>query len=327
MSRYVGTSMKRREDPRFIQGQGRYVANVQLPNMAYLAIKRSPYAHAKIKKIDTSKAAKLPGVIAVFTGQDLIDGSVGKLPCGWVVPNCKIPTRWPLTVDKVRHVGDGVACVVAEDRYIAEDAVNLIEVDYESLPAAVDARKTIESSAPQIHDDIPDNISYTWALGNKEAMEKGFAEAEHVVELELINQRLIPNAMEPRAAVAQWSAPTEEMTVWTTSQNPHPIRLLLSAFTLGIPENQLRVISPDVGGGFGSKIFHYPEEVIVPWVARKINRPVKWVATRSESSVTDSQGRDHVTVAKLALKKDGTITGIHVKTWANMGAYLSTFVR
>lgn len=325
MSRYVGTSMKRREDPRFIQGQGRYVANVQLPHMAYLAIKRSPYAHARIKNIDTSKAAKLPGVIAIFTGQDLIDGSVGKLPCGWVVPDCKIPTRWPLTVDKVRHVGDGVACVVAEDRYIAEDAVNLIEVDYEALPAAVDARKTIESGAPQIHDDIPDNISYTWALGNKEAMEKGFAEAEHVVELELINQRLIPNAIEPRAAVAQWSAPTEEMTVWTTSQNPHPIRLLLSAFTLGIPENQLRVISPDVGGGFGSKIFHYPEEVIVPWVARKINRPVKWVATRSESSVTDSQGRDHVTVAKMALKRDGTITGIHVKTWANMGAYLSTF--
>ena len=325
MSRYVGTSMKRREDPRFVQGQGRYVANIQLPHMAHLAIKRSPYAHAKIKKIDTSKAAKLPGVIAVFTGQDLIDGSVGKLPCGWVVPDCKVPTRWPLTVDKVRHVGDGVACVVAEDRYIAEDAVNLIEVDYESLPAVVDARKTTESGAPQIHDDIPDNISYTWALGNKEAMEKGFAEAEHVVELELINQRLIPNSIEPRAAVAQWIAPSEEMTVWTTSQNPHPIRLLLSAFTLGIPENQLRVISPDVGGGFGSKIFHYPEEVIVPWVARKINRPVKWVATRSESSLTDSQGRDHVTVARIALKKDGTITGIHVKTWANMGAYLSTF--
>lgn len=325
MSRYVGTSMKRREDPRFIQGQGKYVANVQIPNMAYLAIKRSPYAHATIKKIDTSKAVKLPGVIAVFTGQDLIDGSVGKLPCGWVVPDCKVPTRWPLTVDKVRHVGDGVACVVAEDRYIAEDAVNLIEVDYESLPAVVDARKATESGVPQVHDDIPNNISYTWALGNKEAMERGFAEAEHVVELELINQRLIPNAIEPRATVAQWNAASEEMTVWTTSQNPHPIRLLLSAFTLGIPENQLRVISPDVGGGFGSKIFHYPEEVIVPWVARKINRPVKWVATRSESSITDSQGRDHVTIAKLALKKDGTITGIHVKTWANMGAYLSTF--
>lgn len=325
MTKYVGAAIKRREDPRFIQGQGKYVANVQLPNMAYLAIKRSPYAHAEIKSINTKKAAALPGVIAVFTGQDLIDGGVGKLPCGWLVPDCKVPDRWPLTVDKARHVGDGVACVVAENRYIAEDAVNLIEVDYKPLPVSVDARKTAQSGAPLLHDNIPNNISYTWALGNKEAMEKGFAEAEHVVELELVNQRLIPNAMEPRAAVAQWSAPTGEMTVWTTSQNPHPIRLLLSAFTLGIPENLLRVISPDVGGGFGSKIFHYPEEVIVPWVARKINRPVKWVATRSEASVTDSQGRDHVTIAKLALKKDGTIIGIHVKTWADQGAYLSTF--
>jgi carbon-monoxide dehydrogenase large subunit len=189
----------------------------------------------------------------------------------------------------------------------------------------VDARKATESGAPLVHDDVPNNISYPWALGNKEAMEEGFAEAEHVVELELVNQRLIPTAMEPRATVAQWNAASEEMTVWTTSQNPHPIRLLLSAFTLGIPENRLRVISPDVGGGFGSKIFHYPEEVIVPWVARKINRPVKWVATRTESSMTDSQGRDHVTIARMAFKKDGTITGIHVKTWANQGAYLSTF--
>ncbi len=325
MPRFVGTPIKRREDPRFIQGQGKYVANLQLPNMAYLAIKRSPYAHARIRNIDTSKAAELPGIIAVFTGQDLIDGGVGKLPCGWVVPDCKVPDRWPIEVDKVRHVGDAVACVVAENRYIAEDALNLIEVNYEPLPAIVDARKTTEPGAPLVHDNIPNNVSYTWALGNKEAMEKGFAEADHVVELELTNQRLIPNAMEPRAAVAQWSAPTEEMTLWTTSQNPHPIRLLLSAFTLGIPESRLRVISPDVGGGFGSKIFHYPEEIIVPWVARKINRPVKWVATRSESSMTDSQGRDHVTVARMALKKDGTITGIDVKTWANMGAYLSTF--
>src|SRR5574342_1025948 len=181
MAKYVGASIKRREDPRFIQGQGKYVTNINLPNMAHLAIKRSPYAHARIKSIDTSKAAALPGVIAVFTGQDLIDGGVGKLPCGWVVPDCKVPTRWPLMVDKVRHVGDGVACVVAENRYIAEDAVNLLDVDYEPLPAAVDARKTTESGAPHIHEDIPDNISYTWALGNKEAMEKGFAEAEHVV--------------------------------------------------------------------------------------------------------------------------------------------------
>jgi carbon-monoxide dehydrogenase large subunit len=325
MSKYVGTSMKRREDPRFIQGRGGYVANISLPGMAHLAVKRSPYAHAKIKKIDTSKAKAMPGVLGVFTGQDLIDGGVGALPSGWNVPNQKVPARWPLMPDRVRHVGDGVACVVAESAYQAADAVDAIEVDYEALPAVVDAKKTTEPGAPLLHDDVPNNVSYTWAIGDKDACEQGLKDAEHVVELELVNQRLIPNAMEPRAAVAQWNGFTEEMTLWTTSQNPHPIRLLLSLFTLKIPENKLRVISPDVGGGFGSKIFHYPEEIIVPWVARKINRPVKWVATRTEASMTDSQGRDHVTKCKLGLKKDGVITAIHVQTWANQGAYISTF--
>lgn len=326
MSKYIGQSIKRVEDPRFIQGKGKYVANLTLPGMAHVAIKRSPYSHAKIKSIKVDAAKALKGVIDVYVGQDLIDGGVGQLPCGWVVPDCKVPVRWPLTPDKVRHVGDSVAAVVAEDPYTAADALDLIEVDYEPLPAAIGAKATTQPGAPQIHNDVPNNISYTWALGDKEAMEKAFAEADHVVELKnLINQRLIPNAMEPRAAAAQWDAINEEMTVWTTSQNPHPIRLLLSAFTLGIPENKLRVISPDVGGGFGSKIFHYPEEIIVPWIARKINRPVKWVATRSESFMTDSQGRDHVTDCKLALKSDGTITGLHVQTWADQGAYLSTF--
>jgi carbon-monoxide dehydrogenase large subunit len=325
MTKYVGASIKRREDPRLIQGKGGYVANIQLPNMTYLTVKRSVYGHAKIKRVDTTRAKALPGVVGVFTGQDLIDGGVGKLPCGWNVPNIKVPARWPLAVDKVRHVGDGVAVVVAESAYIAEDALDLIDVDYEALPVVTDAKAAAAPDAPLVHDDIPENVSYTWGIGDKDACDKAFAEAEHVVELELINQRLIPTSMEPRATVAQWNAAGEEMTVWTTSQNPHPIRLLLSAFTLGVPENKLRVISPDVGGGFGSKIFHYPEEVIVPWVARKINRPVKWVATRTEASITDSQGRDHVTTAKLALKKDGTITGVHVQTWANQGAYLSTF--
>lgn len=325
MTRYVGQSIKRVEDPRFIQGRGRYIANLTLPNMAHLAIKRSPYGHARILKIDATKALALPGVIAVFTGQDLIDGGVGKMPCGWNVPDIKVPTRWPLTIDKVRHVGDSVAAVVAEDIYTAYDALDLIEVEYAPLPAIVDARKTTEAGAPVVHDEVPDNISYAWALGNKDVVEQALAAADHVIELDLINQRLIPNAMEPRACVAQWNAFTEEMTLWTTSQNPHPIRLLLSAFTLGIPENRLRVISPDVGGGFGSKIFHYPEEIITPWVARRINRPVKWVATRSESMMTDSQGRDHVTNVRLAVQKDGTFKAVYVKTWSNQGAYISTF--
>ena len=325
MPRLVGKSFKRVEDPRFLRGKGSYVANLQRPGMAYVAIVRSPHAHAKIVDIDASAAEALDGVIAVYKGQDLIDGGVGQLPCGWVVPELKIPERWPVVPEVVRHVGDAVAVVVADSPYIAEDALELIEVDYESLPVSLGARATTEYRAQQIHEGIPNNTAYTWALGDEPAMRKAFAEAAHVVELDLVNQRLIPNAMEPRACMAEWHATMEEMTVYTTSQNPHPIRLLLSAFTLGIPENKLRVISPDVGGGFGSKIFHYPEEIIVPWVARAINRPAKWVSTRSEAFMTDSQGRDHVTNVRLAMQGDGIITGLHVQTWADQGAYLSTF--
>jgi carbon-monoxide dehydrogenase large subunit len=327
---YVGESVKRVEDPRFIQGQGKYVANITLPGMAYAAIKRSPYARAKIKNIHTEAARKLEGVVAVYTGQDLIEGTkfsgpCGAMPCGWNPPNTKVPTHYPLAVDIVNHVGDGVAVVVADSEYIANDALDLIDVEYEPLPAVVNAKAAAQDDAPQLYDEIPNNTSFYWTLGDKEATEKAFSEADHVVELDLINQRLIPNAIEPRAVAAQWNEFGEEMTVWTSSQNPHIIRLLLSGFTLGIPENKLRVVSPDVGGGFGSKIFHYPEEVIVPWAARALKRPVKWVASRSESYMSDAQGRDHVTNCKLALKNDGTITGLRVATWANMGAYLSTF--
>ena len=325
MGRYVGTSVKRVEDPRFIQGKGRYVANLDLPGMAHVAIKRSPEAHARITGMDTSAARAMDGVLAVFNGQDFKDGGCGSLPCGWLVPDTRVPDRPIVVTDRVRHVGDSVAVVVAEDPYVAADAVEAIEVDYEPLPAVVDARETTAEGAPVVHEDIPDNVSYHWELGDREACDQAFADAAEVVEIELVNQRLIPTAMEPRAAAAQWDAASEEMTVWTTSQNPHPIRLLLSAFTLGIPESKLRVISPDVGGGFGSKIFHYPEEVIVPWVARQVGRPARWVATRTESQMTDSQGRDHVTVAKLAMTSDGTFTGLDVETWANQGAYLSTF--
>jgi carbon-monoxide dehydrogenase large subunit len=325
MAKYVGKSMKRVEDPRFIQGRGKYVANLHMPGMVYVAIKRSPYAHAKINNINTDDAKALPGVVAVYTGQELVDGGAGSLPCGFTPPGIKLPPHYPLAIDKVRHVGDGVAVVVAESAYVANDALDLIDVDYDPLPAVVDAKATMDEGAAQVHEEVPNNCSFHWPLGDTEAVDKAFAEADHVVELDLINQRLIPNAMEPRACVAQWDGFSENMTVWTTSQNPHTIRLLLGAFTLGIPEHKLRVISPDVGGGFGSKIFHYPEEVIVPWVARAVNRPAKWVATRSESFMTDAHGRDHVTQAKLALTSDGTFTGLHVTTYANMGAYLSTF--
>ncbi len=325
MSKYIGKAVKRVEDPRFIQGGGKYVANLSLPNMAYLAIKRSPYAHATIKSINCDQALALDGVIAVYTGQDLVDGGVGTIPCGWNPPDIKAPPHHALAVDKVRHVGDGVVAVVAENKYIAHDALDLIEIDYDPLPVVVDARKATDENAPLLHDDVPGNVSYYWPIGDKDVNDQAFADADHVVEIDLINNRLIPNAMEPRAAVAEWNAFEDSLTLWTTSQNPHIIRLLMSAFTFFVPENKLRVISPDVGGGFGSKIFHYPEEIITPYAARDIGRPVKWVATRSESFITDAHGRDHVTNAKLALSRDGIFLGLRVATWANMGAYLSTF--
>jgi carbon-monoxide dehydrogenase large subunit len=270
MGVYVGQSMKRVEDPRFIQGRGKYVANLKLPDMAYLAIKRSPYAHARIVSIDTSAAEAMEGVIDVLTKEDMLapNSPCGPLPCGWQVPDIKIPQADAFAVDKVRHVGDRVVAVIAETPYIAQDALDLIEVEYEPLPAVVDPRKATESGAPLVHDDVSNNTSYVWSLGNEEETKQALAEADHVVELELINQRLIATAMEPRACVAQWNEFSEEMTLWTTSQNPNLIRVIMSAFTFTIPEHKLRVISPDVGGGGGSKIPHYPVVVLVPLAAR-----------------------------------------------------------
>ncbi len=325
MSSYTGQSVRRYEDPRFIQGKGRYVANLTLPNMAYLAIKRSPYAHAKIKSIDTSAAEALDGVIGVVTKEDMLheESVCGPLPCGWLVPGTQVPQNDIFQVDKVRHVGDRIIAVVAETPAIAQDALDLIDVDYEPLPAVIDARKAMEPGAPLVHDNIANNMSYDWELGDKAATDQAFANADHVVELELVNQRLIATAMEPRACVAQWNEFTEEMTLWTTSQNPHLTRVVMSAFTFRLPEHKLRVISPDVGGGFGSKIPNYPEEVITPLAAMKFKRPVKWVATRTESAMSDTQGRDHISRARLAFSDEGIVQGLSVETWANNGAYLS----
>ena len=321
----LGQAMKRVEDPRFIQGKGKYVANLTLPGMVYAAIVRSPHAHATIGDIDASEALAMDGVIGVYTGKDLADSGVGSLPCGFNPPDIKVAPHMPLAVDKVRHVGDGVAVVIAEDRYTAQDAADVVFVDYDILPAVVNAKDAAQEGAPQLHEEIPNNTSFYWAIGERDQIDAAMADADHVVELDLTNSRLIPNAMEPRACVADYSNFTEELTLWTTSQNPHIIRLLLSLATLQMPENKMRVISPDVGGGFGSKIFHYAEEVIMPWCSREIGRPVKWVSTRSEAMMTDAHGRDHVTTAKLGLKSDGTMVGLDVTTYANMGAYLSTF--
>ena len=322
---FVGQAVKRTEDPRFLTGSGNFVDNMNLAGQARAAMVRSPYAHATIRGVDASKALALPGVVAVIVGQDLVDAGINGLPVGWLLDGLKTPDHLSIAVGKVRHVGEIVAAVIAEDRYLAEDATGLVKVDYEVLPAVMDVADALETGAPTVHDDAPGNVCFEWSIGDKDATDAAFAAAAATVPLTLRNQRLIANAIEPRASLAQYSAGTEDYTLYTTSQNPHVHRLLLAAFILGIPEHKLRVVSPDVGGGFGSKIFNYPEEVIVLHAARKLNRPVKWTAKRSESFLSDSQGRDHATEAELAVDENGRVTGLRVKTLAAMGAYLTTF--
>ena len=326
MANYIGARVKRVEDRRFLTGKGQYTDDIVLPNMAHAAIIRSPHAHAKINSINTEKAKMHTGVITVFTGEDMQADGVNGVPNGWQIgEDMKEPAHPPLATGKVRHVGDCVAVVIAEDRFIAKDAAELIEVDYEVLPAVTDATKAIETGAPAVHDEAPDNVTVRWELGDKAATEAALAGAHHIAKYELINQRLIANAIEPRSAIGDYNAARDELTLYTSSQNPHVIRLLMCAFVLGIPEHKVRVISPDVGGGFGSKIFHYAEEIICAWATRKINRPIKWTAERSESFISDAHGRDHQTTAEMGFDRDGNIVGLRVSTIANIGAYLSTF--
>ncbi|MDI3269124.1 MAG: glyceraldehyde dehydrogenase subunit alpha [Bacillota bacterium] len=322
MAKVFGAAVKRREDPRLIRGKGRYTDDIRLPGMLYAAILRSPYAHARIRKIDAEQAKKLPGVVAVFTGADL-EGKVGPIPTAWLPPDSdmKTPAHPALAKEKVRYVGDGVALVVAEDRYIARDALDLIQVDYEVLPTVVDAEKAMEEGAPLLHDDVPKNVAFHWQAGNDPA--PAFHEAEVVIRQSFRQQRLIPNAMEPRAAVAQYNSGSGEMTLYITSQNPHIHRVLLSNI-LGIPEHKLRIVAVDVGGGFGSKIACYPDEALVAFAARELGRPVKWSEGRSENFQATTHGRDGIIHAELAAKKDGTILGLRLRMVANMGAYLST---
>ena len=330
MTNLVGQSVKRVEDKRFITGKGRYVDDMVLPGMTYAAVVRSDVAHGNIRGIDAGEASRAPGVVAVLTGADMEADGIAGLPCGWQVDfkngdTMKEPAHPALAVGKVRHVGDAVAVVVAETREQAADAAELVEVDYEELPAVVDVIAATQDGAPQLFDDVPNNIPFDWELGDKEAADAGIAAADHVTTLEFRNQRLIPNAIEPRAAIGDYDDSRDHYTLYTTSQNPHVIRLLMSAFVMGIPEHKVRVVSPDVGGGFGSKIFHYAEEVIVTWASRRLGRPVKWTAQRSESFVTDAHGRDHATKAEMGFDADGRITALRVDTHANLGAYLSTF--
>ena len=322
----IGASVKRVEDQRFLTGKGNYTDDINRPDQTYAYMLRSPHAHAKIISIDSSNAQSSEGVVAIFTGEDM---QVGGLPCGWQIHSedgspMHEPPHPALAQGKVRHVGDQVAVVIADTLANAKSAAAKINVEYEALAPVMDM-KAAESGAPFVHEDIETNKCYDWGLGDKDAVEKALADSAHVTEIDIVNNRLIPNAMEPRAAIAEFNEATSEYTVYTTSQNPHVIRLLMGAFVLSLPEHKLRVIAPDVGGGFGSKIFLYAEETIITWASQKIGRPIKWTAERSESFITDAHGRDHITHAKLGLDADGNFTALKVETYANMGAYLSTF--
>ncbi len=325
----IGQSLRRREDLRFLTGAGQYTDDVVLPGQSYGFFLRSPYAHARIKSIDTAAAKAMPGVVAVFTGADVAESKIGGLPCGWLITSkdgtpMKEPPHPILAHAKARHVGDQVALVIADTYLQARDAAEAIEVDYDELPPVIDMA-TAESIGSSVHDEVPDNVCYDWGHGDKAAVDAAFAQAAHVTSLSFHNNRLIPNAMEPRAANAHYTRHDDAYTLYVANQNPHVERLLMCAFVLGLPESKVRVIAPDVGGGFGSKIFLYAEETALIWASKRVGRPIKWTAERSESFLTDAHGRDHATTVELAMDAQGNFLAMRVKTLANMGAYLSTF--
>jgi aerobic carbon-monoxide dehydrogenase large subunit len=324
---FIGKPVERKEDFRFLTGSGQFTDDVTLPHQSYGVFLRSPHAHAKIRGINTNAAAAAPGVLGVFTGKDL--AAVGGLPCGWQINSIdgspmKEPKHPVLAENKVCHVGDLVALIVADSVAQAKAAAALVDVDYDVLPAVVDTG-TAAKNKTAVHDVAPDNVCYTWGIGDKAAVDAAFGKAAHVTTLEFANNRLIPNAIEPRAANAVYNKGDDSYTLYVANQNPHVERLLMTAFVLGLPEHKVRVVAPDVGGGFGSKIFLYGEETALVWASKRVGRPIKWTAERSESFVADAHGRDHVTKAELALDKDGKFLALRVHTTANMGAYLSTF--
>ena len=324
-AKLFGSSIKRREDPRMITGRGVYTDDVKLPGQAHAVFVRSPHAHARVKRVDLAAARRVPGVITAFSGKDLADGGVNPLPCGWLLPDLKIPEYRGIATSTAHFVGHAVAVVIGDSAYAAKDGADQVVVDYELLPSVTDGEKAVKPGAPQLHANVPGNVAFRWSIGDKDQTDAAIKGAARVVRQRLVNQRLIPNAMEPRASMASYNAATGELTAWITSQNPHVHRLLMAAFVLGMPEHKMRVIAPDVGGGFGSKIFVYPEEVAVSWASKTLGRPVKWTAERRESFLTDAHGRDHVTEAEMAVDKDGKIVALRVHTNANLGAYLSTF--
>ena len=322
-TRIFSSGIRRREDPRLISGRATYTDDITLPGTVYAAILRSPHAHARIRRVNTSRAARAEGVVAVYTGADL-EGVIGPIPCAWMIPNSDIKgvAHPAIARDVVRYVGDAVAVVVAESRHQAQDALELIEVDYEPLTPVIDPQQALQEGAPQLHGDAPNNQAFHWVAAGGD-VEEAFRNPEVVVRERIVQQRLIPNAMEPRAALAQWVDVTGELTLWSTTQNPHIVRLLLSSVA-GLPEHKIRVIAPEVGGGFGSKIAFYADEAITVFCAMKLGRPVKWTETRSENYQATTHGRDHIEEVELAATTDGKITGIRGRVYAGMGAYLST---
>ena len=324
----IGARVRRLEDRRFLTGRGTYIDDMNRPGALRAVFVRSPYAHGRIISIGTGDATAMPGVVAVFTAADMSD--LGPLPCGWTVHSADgtpmaAPPHPVLATDRVRYVGEPVALVLAETREAAEAAAAAVEIEIEELPAVVDPAAAQADDAPLLHDDAARNTSFAWEIGDREAVETAFAKADHVTRLALRNNRLVPNAIEPRAALAEYDPAAAAFTLHTTSQNPHLERLILAAFVGLAPEHKIRVVSPDLGGGFGSKIFVYAEEVACAWAARRLERPVKWTATRAEAFLADAHGRDHVTEAELALDREGHFLALRVRTIANLGAYLSTF--
>jgi carbon-monoxide dehydrogenase large subunit len=322
-ARVFGSGIRRREDPRLLTGTARYTADLTLPGMVHAAILRSPHAHARIRRIETSAAKRAPGVVAVFTGADA-ESVLKCIPCAWLLPNAglNISPYKAIATDVVRYVGDAVAVVVAETDYQAYDALDLLAVDYEPLPAEVDPQKAAASGAPQLHTEAPGNLAFHWKLSGGD-IDAAFKSADVIVRDRIVQQRLIPTAIEPRGAVAQFTPATGELTLWNTTQNPHIVRFIMSVVT-GVSEDRLRVVAPEVGGGFGSKIPQIQGDFITTFCSMKLGRPVKWIETRSENYQSTTHGRDHVQDVELAATKDGRILGLRATVWAGMGAYLST---
>ena len=318
----IGESIKRREDERLITGKGTYVDDVRMVGMLHLSLVRSPHAHARITNVDASAALDIDGVAGVYTGADLQE-QLGSLICGWVVPDTKEVPHPPIAVDKVNTVGDVVAAVVADDPRTAADAAELVVVDYDVLDAVVDMEAGVQDGAPQIHDDAPNNIAFEWEVGGGD-YDAAASSAQVRVSERIVNQRLIPNPMEPRGVVADFNAGTNQLTVYTSTQIPHLVRLLLALVT-GHPEHQIRVIAPDVGGGFGCKLYLYAEEVIAGMIAKNLGRSVKWIEGRQENFLATTHGRDHVGQMEICGDSEGNVTGLSTDLYANMGAYLSTF--